>query len=79
MDIVEIYARLEPVFRDVFDDEALVLHPNLTAKDVDEWDSVSHIRLVLTVEKAFNLRFSAHEIGKLKNAGQFVQLIHSKF
>lgn len=74
----EIYSRLQPIFRDVFDDEELVLTPDLTAKDVDEWDSLSHVRLVLTVEKAFKLKFSASEIGKLKNVGEFVDLIQAK-
>jgi acyl carrier protein len=71
----DIYERLTPIFRDVFDDDELVVHPQLTAKDVAEWDSMSHIRLVLTVERAFGTRFAASEVAGLENVGQFVSLI----
>jgi acyl carrier protein len=78
METAEIYQKLTGIFRKVFDDDAIVVRPDLTADDVDEWDSLSHIRLVLTVEKAFNIKFSASEIGKLKNVGEFADLIKSK-
>jgi acyl carrier protein len=71
----DIYERLTPIFRDVFDDDELVVHPELTARDVAEWDSMSHIRLVLTVERAFGTRFAASEVAGLENVGQFVSLI----
>ena len=74
----EIYQRLTDIFHDVFDDESLVLTPELTANDVDEWDSLSHIRLVLGVEKAFSMKFNASEVARLKNVGEFVELIRSK-
>jgi acyl carrier protein len=78
METVEIYQKLTGIFRKVFDDDSIVVRPDLTADDVDEWDSLSHIRLVLTVEKAFNIKFSASEIGRLKNVGEFADLIKSK-
>lgn len=71
----DIYAKLTPIFRDVFDDDELMVHPSLTADDVPEWDSVSHVRLVLTVERAFGTRFAASELGALGNVGDFVALI----
>jgi acyl carrier protein len=71
----DVYAKLTPVFRDVFDDDELVVHSQLTASDVPEWDSMSHIRLVLTVEKAFGTRFAASEVAGLENVGEFVSLI----
>lgn len=74
----EIYQELEQLFHHVFDDSAIVLTPELTAKDVDDWDSLSHIRLVLAVEKAFHISFSAAEVGRLKNVAEFVELIRSK-
>jgi acyl carrier protein len=73
-----IYAKLTAIFHDVFDDDTIVVTPTLTADDVDEWDSLSHIRLVLAVEKQFGLKFSAAEVGRLKNVGEFVALIDSK-
>jgi acyl carrier protein len=73
-----IYAKLTDIFHDVFDDEDIVVTPQLTASEVDEWDSLTHIRLVLAVEKKFGLRFSAAEVGRLKNVGEFVSLIQSR-
>jgi acyl carrier protein len=73
----EVYQKLSGIFHDVFDDDSIVVRPELTADDVDEWDSLSHIRLVLRVEKAFDVKFSAAEIGKLKNVAELVNLIRS--
>lgn len=78
MQSVQIYEKLTDIFHNVFDDDSIVVTPKLTAADVDEWDSLSHIRLVLTVEKAFGIKFSASEIGKLKNVGEFADLIQTK-
>ena len=52
--------------------------PALTAKDVDGWDSLTHIRLLLTVERSFKVKFSTTEIGKLENVGSLVALIKKK-
>lgn len=78
MDEPQIYARLAEVFRDVFDEDSIELTPQLTAKDVDGWDSLAHIRLILTVEKAFKVKFSTSEIGKLENVGELVKLIKAR-
>jgi acyl carrier protein len=74
----ELYERLTPIFHDVFDDDDIVLTPELTADDVDEWDSLSHIRLVVAVEKAFSISFTTAEISRLENAGQFAELVSGK-
>ena len=74
----QVYARLETIFRNVFDDETMTLNPLLSAKDVEGWDSVTHVRLMLTVEKAFEVRFSALEMGNLKNLGDLVALIQTR-
>jgi acyl carrier protein len=73
----EIYQQLGGIFADVFDEE-IALKPELTADDVDGWDSLTHIRLIISVEKAFKIKFSTAEVGKLKNVGEFVDLIASK-
>jgi acyl carrier protein len=78
MDEQEIYERLTKIFEDVFDEDAIKITPELTAKDVDGWDSLTHIRLMLTVEKAFKVKFSASEIGKLENVGDLVKLVKSR-
>ncbi|MCP5367806.1 MAG: acyl carrier protein [Hyphomicrobiales bacterium] len=74
----EIYDRLTPLFQDVLDNDDVVPTPELTARDVDEWDSLSHIRLVVAVEQDFGVSFAAAEIARLENVGQFVALIRSK-
>jgi acyl carrier protein len=78
MDEPQIYARLAEIFRDVFDEDAIILTPELSAKDVDGWDSLAHIRLMLTVEKAFKIKLSAPEIGKLENVGDLAALIKAR-
>jgi acyl carrier protein len=78
MDEKQIYARLSEVFESVFDDDSIQLTPALTAKDVDGWDSLTHIRLLLTVERSFKVKFSTTEIGKLENVGGLVALIQKK-
>ena len=71
----EVMGLLNPIFRDVFDDDELVIKANTTAKDIDGWDSLTHIRLVISIEKAFGLRFTAAEISELENVGEMVELI----
>ena len=63
MELPQIYDKLTGIFQDLFDDDSLQVTPELTAKDVDGWDSVSHIRMILTVEKAFKMKFSTTEVG----------------
>ena len=78
MDEPQIYARLAEIFQDVFDEDSIDVSPELSAKDVDGWDSLTHIRLILTVEKAFKIKFSTSEIGKLENVGDLVALIKAR-
>lgn len=73
-----VYEKLTTVFRDVLDEDDLVLTPGLTADDVDSWDSLSHVRLMLAVSKEFGVKFSAAEVGRLKNVGDLVEMIQSK-
>ena len=67
--------RLNQVFQDVFDDDELVVDEKTTAQDVEGWDSLTHVTLLVNVEKAFGVRFSSSEIASLKNVGQLVSLI----
>ena len=78
MDEALIYEKLTDIFRDVFDDDEIVVSKDLTAKDVDGWDSLTHIRLIITVEKAFKIKFSTSEIGKLEKVGDLVALIKTR-
>lgn len=77
MDTQALYAKLTGVFEDVFDDD-IVLRPEMTADDVDGWDSMAHIRLMLACERAFGVKFSAGQIAALKNVGDLAALIASK-
>jgi acyl carrier protein len=78
MDEAQIYVRLTEIFEDVFDEDSIVVTPELAAKDVDGWDSLTHIRLILTVEKAFKIKFSTSEVGKMENVGDLVKLIKAR-
>ena len=78
MDETQIYARLSEIFEDVFDDDSIQLTPELSAKDVDGWDSLTHLRLILTVERAFKIKFSVSEVGKMENLGDMVALIKAR-
>ena len=69
---------LEIIFRDVFDDEDIQINVDMTANDIDEWDSLAQIRLILEIEKRFSLHFDASEIEKLENVGQMAELISRK-
>ena len=75
MDHTTVTERLTHVFHDVFGDETIVLHPGMTADEVDGWDSLNNIRLLVSVEKAFGVRFSAAARGDLKNVGELIELI----
>jgi acyl carrier protein len=78
MDDAQIYSRLAGVFSDVFDDDTIQVGPQLTAKDVDGWDSLTHLRLILSVERAFKIKFTTSEIGKLDNVGDLAALIRTR-
>jgi acyl carrier protein len=78
MDNAAVYATLTEIFRAVLDNDEIVLAPHLTAKDVAGWDSLSHVRLILTIEKTFRVSFTASQIGRLKNVGELAALIQSK-
>jgi len=70
--------KLIPIFQDVFDDDMMIVNEKTQADDIEEWDSLAHIRLVISIEKAFDLRFSTDEISNLANVGDMAKLILSK-
>ena len=78
MDDTQIYSRLTQIFHDVFDDETIEVTPQLSAKEVDGWDSLTHIRLILTIEKAFKIKFAASELGKLEDVDDLAALIKAR-
>jgi acyl carrier protein len=74
----EILSKLTKVFRDELDNEEIVLNAETTADDVEEWDSLSHIQLIVAVEKAFGIRFTSSEIQGWNNVGEMADSIASK-
>jgi acyl carrier protein len=78
MSLDDIYQKLTDILRDVFDDETLVATPELTADQVDGWDSFAHLRLIFAVEKSFGVKFSASQITSLMNVGDLATLISGK-
>jgi acyl carrier protein len=74
----DIYAQLTPIFQDVFDDEALVLTPDLTAASVPEWDSFNHINLIVAVETRLKIKFQTAELEGIQTVGHLVALIEKK-
>ena len=75
MDITE---ELTAVFREVFDDETIVLSDELTANDVDSWDSLSHVNLIIAIEMAFDIEFKQSEILNFANVGELKKSIINK-
>jgi acyl carrier protein len=74
----DLYAKLTPIFRDVFDDESLVPKAGMTAADVESWDSLSNIRLIVEIEQRFKISFTTAEITGLANVGELVGVIQRK-
>lgn len=74
----QIYAQLTDIFRDLFDDDSIVLTPETTAADVPGWDSFNHINLIVATEARFKIKFRTAEIESLRNVGHFVEVIQSK-
>ncbi|AOH47359.1 acyl carrier protein [Selenomonas sp. oral taxon 920] len=71
----EVYERLQNVFRDVFDDESIVLHDETTANDIEDWDSFEHINLVVSVQDEFSFKIPMGKVVTMKNVGEMVDLI----
>jgi len=73
-----ILQQLREIMIDVLDVDDLTLTPETTAEDVEEWDSLSHVRLVVAVERHFGLKFKNAEIEGLKTVGDLVRLIEAR-
>lgn len=78
MDNTALYTKLTEIFQEVFDDDEIALAPHLTADEIDGWDSLKHVRLIVSVEKGFGVKFAASEVGRLKNVGDLADLINAK-
>lgn len=78
MDTDQIYSRLTDVFHQVFDDQSIVPTPQMKARDVEDWDSLNHINLIVAVEAQFKIKFKTAEIESLRDVGHLVEMIQHK-
>ena len=76
---MDVWKSLTDIFRRVFDNEEIRIGPETTANDIEGWDSLSHVNLILAVETAFRIKFTQKELMKFRNVGDLVKSIESKF
>jgi acyl carrier protein len=74
----EVRSKLKPIFESVLDVDDVDLRDDLAAGDIPEWDSLSHVRLIVTIERQFKIKFSNSEIEGLKNVGDLIRLVMTK-
>ncbi len=74
----EVFEKITEIFREEFDDDSLIIVDETNAEDIEDWDSLAHVELVMTMEKEFNMKFNIKEVGKLKNVGEMADLILSR-
>ena len=78
MEREEVFERLNNVFRDIFDDDSIVVTEETTSNDIEDWDSLEHINLVVAVEQEFGIKFNMNEVTTMKNVGEMVDIILSR-
>lgn len=74
----EIVSKLTGIFHEVFNDDSIVLRDDMTANDVDSWDSLTHMLMITKVEETLNIKFKLRELNKLKQVGDLIAVIESK-
>ena len=78
MEKLELVEKLTKTFRSTFDDDNLIITDDLTANDVDNWDSLTHMILISEVENEFCIKFKLKDLNKMKNVGALIEIIISK-
>ena len=78
MEYNELISKLTPIFREVFNEPTLELREDMTAADVENWDSLTHMLLITKIEEEFGVRFKLKELNKLKQVGDIVSLLEEK-
>ncbi|MCQ2513097.1 MAG: acyl carrier protein [Lachnospiraceae bacterium] len=74
----KIYNALNEIFQDIFDDDEIVVEASTTSDDIEDWDSLEHINLVVAIEKRFGLKFSMVEVNGMKDVGEMVEIIKAR-
>lgn len=75
---MDIQNDVQEIFRDIFDDDALVITRETSAKDIEDWDSIAQMNLVVAIEKHFHMHFKVEEIASLKNVGEMLDIIAAR-
>ncbi|PHI17005.1 acyl carrier protein [Fusobacterium polymorphum] len=75
---MEVLKKLEIIFRDIFDDEDIILTNETTADDIEEWDSLAQINLLVAIKKEFGINFDLEEVSKYKSVEDIVKAIEEK-
>ena len=78
MERAEILSKLSELLGEVIDDDDLVLEESTTADEVEDWDSLAHVKYIIAIESEFGIRFDVKEIGQAANVGEMVDLIVGK-
>lgn len=78
MERTTITEKITPVFRKVLNESSLEITDQLSANDVDNWDSLSHMLLISEIESTFNIKFKLKELNKMKNVGDLISIISTK-
>ena len=78
MDRQTIFDRLNKVFQTIFDDENIVVNEETASDDIEDWDSLEHINLIVAIEQEFGIKFSMGEVTSMKNVGDMVNIIISR-
>lgn len=78
MEKQEIVAKITEIFREVFNDNNIVVNDEMTANDVENWDSLTHMLMITKVEEEFGVKFKLKELNKLKQVGDVVSLLEEK-
>ncbi len=74
----EVFEGLNEVFQDVFDDESIIVTDETTSADIEDWDSLEHINLIVAVEEKFGMKFNMGEVTSMKNVGEMADIILSR-
>jgi acyl carrier protein len=78
MERADVYEKLTGIFRKVFDNDSLEIHDELTANDVESWDSLTHMLLITEVENSFSVKFRLKDLNKMRNVGDLVDILITK-
>jgi acyl carrier protein len=78
MEREELFKKVQDIFRDIFDDETLKINDSTNSSDIEDWDSLNHINLIVAIEKEIGIKFNFEELAALKNVGAMIDLMLQK-